>query len=116
MDGEVSKYLKTLDVCVQSEVNFIFDRVRENLDVFIDNSAVSATSTQVVKIAAHSKDDLLLQAAQTLGFANAHERFTVVSDAIQASAAADPVDYEDDFFEVYEMLYGLARYEDEDED
>ena len=116
MDGEVSKYLKTLDVCVQSEVNFIFDRVRENLDVFIDNSAVSATSTQVVKIAAHSKDDLLLQAAERLGFATAHERFAVVSAAIQASAAADPVDYEDDFYEVYEMLYGLARFEDEDED
>tara|TARA_B110001450_G_scaffold210496_1_gene201744 strand:- start:3841 stop:5985 length:2145 start_codon:yes stop_codon:yes gene_type:complete len=116
MDGEVSKYLKTLDVCVQSEVNFIFDRVRENLDVFIDNSAVRAISTQVVERAAHSKDDLLLQAAQKLGFVNAHERFAVVSDAIQASAAADPGDYEEDFYEVYEMLYGLARFEDEDSD
>jgi len=116
MDGEVSKYLKTLDVCVQSEVNFIFDRVRENLDVFIDNSAVRAISTQVVERAAHSKDDLLLQAAQKLGFVNAHERFAVVSDAIQASAAADPGDYEEDFYDVYEMLYGLARYEDEDPD
>ena len=39
MESHVNKYLEKLDVCVQSEVNYIFERVRENLDVFIDPSS-----------------------------------------------------------------------------
>ena len=33
----------TLDVCVQSEVNYIFDRIRENLDVYVDSGEVGAS-------------------------------------------------------------------------
>lgn len=74
MDEPVARHLATLDVCVQSEVNFIFDRVRENLDVFVDTSTVRSVADKddvdpgkhVKHSPAHAKINLLLQAAQTM--------------------------------------------------
>ena len=73
MDQPVARHLATLDVCVQSEVNYIFDRVRENLDVYVDTEDVAAAVTgdqAAASSPAKSKSDLYVELARLLLPAN----------------------------------------------
>ena len=86
MDQAVARHLATLDVCVQSEVNFIFDRVRENLDVFVDTPDVK-TLADVGPAApvALSDTQLLLELARTLWpEADESERLLTVGVGLRA--------------------------------
>ena len=99
---DISRHLETLDTCVQSEVNMIFDRVRENLDVYVGTEDVQRMAeTADEKRRALSETDVLLQMAQELSFQR-EQKFVVIGDAMRR---APGVELDDAFFEVYDLIF-----------
>ena len=100
---DISHHLGTLDTCVQSEVNMIFDRVRENLDVYVGTADVQhiADATADETRRAMTETDVLLKMADELGFVHG-DRFAALGEAMRR---AQGVELDDAFFEVYDMIF-----------
>ena len=106
MDSQVNIYLKKLDVCVQSEVNYIFERVRENLDVFIDPSSYAILQNLEDDDAQRSKfsaTDILFDAVdiffnETMG----ENKFNLFGKAL---AAMEEVEIGQDFIDIYKLIF-----------
>ena len=99
MDQAVARHLATLDVCVQSEVNYIFDRIRENLDVYVDSSEVGASigeETLGVPSKHRSDNDILMDLVSLVcpEQKNPAERFTLLGRALDAAGGRLNADLE----------------------
>lgn len=106
MESHVNKYLEKLDVCVQSEVNYIFERVRENLDVFIDPDSYAILQKSEDDDAQRSKSsatDILFGAVdiffdETMG----ENKFNLFGKAL---AAMEEVEIGQDFIDIYKLIF-----------
>jgi len=102
---DISPHLKYLDTCVQSEVNMIFDRVRENLDVYVDTAnvkQVAATKAKAKTVEGDwTENRVLLAMANEFGFKDGYA-FAAIGEAMRNLPG---VELDDAFFEVYDMFY-----------
>lgn len=106
MESHVNKYLEKLDVCVQSEVNYIFERVRENLDVFIDPhnyALLQASEADEVQRSELSATDILFDAVNIFFDDNMGEnKFNLFGKAL---AAMEEVEIGQDFIDIYKLIF-----------
>ena len=105
---DISPHLKDLDTCVQSEVNMIFDRVRENLDVYVDKARVKEVADTAAEVKTAGGDwtrsHVLLAMAAEFDFKDG-ARFTAIGEAMRGLPG---VELDEAFFEVYDMFYYSA--------
>ena len=114
METEVLQYLKTLDVCVQSEVNLIFDQVRDNLDVYVDNDEVREITKKGFQHDAEHKPgkrreiDVWLDVMPILGINDLRAQLTYLHEIVGGSAQDVSFDREI-FNDIYNLLYTGPR-------